>query len=92
MSFDYEWDEEKDRFNRKKHGLSLQDGIPVFGDFFALEIVDLESLEERFIRLGLNPQIGVLVVVYCEREENCIRLISVRKATKNEEKAYEERI
>jgi uncharacterized DUF497 family protein len=88
----YEWDEEKDRLNRLKHGLALKDGIPVFRDFSAIELLDPETCEERFIRIGLNPVKGVLVVVYCERHERVIRLISVRRATKNEESDYEEGI
>lgn len=92
MEYVYEWDELKDRLNKLKHGLFLVDGIPVFQDLNALEMVDMESTEERFVRLGLNPDLGVLVVVYCERRESEIRLISVRRATKKEEIAYEERI
>lgn len=92
MEYVYEWDELKDRLNKLKHGLFLVDGIPVFQDLNALEMVDRESTEERFVRLGLNPDLGVLVVVYCERRESEIRLISVRRATKKEEIAYEERI
>ncbi len=92
MEFAYEWDEEKDNLNRKKHGLSLADGISIFRDLLALEIMDDANGEERFVRIGLNIEKGLLVVVYCERKADIIRLISVRRATKNEEKAYEERI
>lgn len=92
MDFYYEWDEDKNRLNRIKHGLSLADGIPVFSDLNALELLDDEVSEERYVRIGINTWKGVLVVVYCERHETVIRIISVRRATKNEERDYEERI
>lgn len=92
MDFEYDWDEGKDLENRRKHGLALEDGIPIFRDNHAIEILDEFMSEQRLIRLGLSPMIGLLVVVYCERYETVIRLISVRKATKKEQRAYEERI
>ncbi|SFV50022.1 hypothetical protein MNB_SM-4-1466 [hydrothermal vent metagenome] len=52
---------------------------------------DHSENEERFILLGLSCSLKVLVVVHCYKdEENMIRLISARKATKPESKTYKE--
>jgi uncharacterized DUF497 family protein len=53
---------------------------------------DEAHTEERYIRIGLNPEKGVLLVVFCERADRLgeiIRIISARKATKTEEQYYE---
>lgn len=92
MSFRYEWDEEKYSINLQKHGIRFDEAIQVFSDSNALELIDQSQFEERFIRIGLCFFKGILVVVYCERDEKTIRIISARKATKQEEKNYEERI
>lgn len=86
------WDFEKYRTNILKHGIRFEDTYEVFSDYNAIEISDLSYGEERFIRLGLSRRKGILVVVYCERFQDTIRIISARKATWTEEKEYEERI
>ena len=79
--------------NLKKHGVRFEDAVVVFSDINALEMIDSESArEEGIIRIGLNPLKGIFVVVYCERKENIIRIISARKATLSEEKEYEKRV
>lgn len=89
----FEWDPAKDRANRAKHGLSFQEASGLISsDVDCLEIYDeLHSVEEdRFIVVG-PIQSGVIVVVYTERKEDVIRILSARKATKKEEdqfKAY----
>lgn len=87
-----EWDDQKYWINLNKHGIRFEEAYEVFNDENALEMHDDSSDEVRFVRIGLNSKKGVLVVVYCERKENIIRIISARKATKFEEIAYEERI
>jgi uncharacterized DUF497 family protein len=89
---EFEWDPTKNRKNVLKHGISFEDAVVIFSDFNALELSDKTLFEERMVRIGLNPYIGILVVIYCERKGNTIRLISARKATTNERKMYEERI
>ncbi len=74
----YEWDNEKNLSNFKKHGISFEDAIPIFSD---------EIYEDRYIKFGFAFHKGVLVVVYSEKD-NCIRIISARRATKTEEKQY----
>jgi len=97
MNFRYEWDTLKSIQNETKHGVSFEAARVIWADENALEFLDDdESLnEERFIRIGINPELGVLLVVFCERVDvmgEIIRIISARKATKNEEATYEERI
>lgn len=89
---EYEWDDQKYWVNFYKHGIRFEEATIIFSDPNALEIPDERQKEERFILIGLNPLIGVLVVVFCERASRKIRIISARKATQNEEKLYEERI
>lgn len=87
----FEWDKNKNKINKKKHKISFEEAQTVFYDSEALLINDPEhSLEEeRFIILGFSEKANLLVVCHCYREsESVIRIISARKATKNEEKQY----
>jgi hypothetical protein len=86
---EYEWDPDKDVENRRKHGLALADGITALEDPDAVERLDdrFPYGEYRFVTYGMNGR-RVLVVVWTERAEDVIRIISVRKAEKNEEKFY----
>lgn len=88
----FEWDENKNSINKKKHGISFEEAKTVFYDVEALLIDDPEHSqdEERFIILGFSNLANLLVVCHCYREsENVIRIISARKATQNEAKQYE---
>ena len=89
----FEWDENKNQINRRKHGISFHEAKTVFYDDEALVIDDPEHSqeEERFIILGLSQKTNLLVVCHCYRESDAvIRLISARKATKSETKQYHE--
>jgi len=88
-NFHFEWDQNKNQSNRQKHGVSFEDQT-VFYDENAIEYYDEKhSLEEeRFIMLGISYQLRLLVVCYCIRHCHSIRIISARKATKNEVTAY----
>ena len=85
----YTWDPEKDALNRRKHGLSLKDGIPALTDPDADSWIDdrFDYGEERTITLGMGIR-KVLFVVTTMRSQNNTRLISVRKAAKNEIERY----
>ena len=92
MSFD--WNEEKAAINREKHGVSFEEAQTVFKDYNALRIYDPDHSdeEERFVLLGLSSALRMLVVCHCCREnEERIRIISARKATKRESATYEKR-
>ena len=87
------WDEDKNRKNICKHGISFKIAAQVFDDELRLEYPDPEHSqdEERYLTIGLVHD--VLTVVYCDREnvftgETDIRIISARLATKLERNAY----
>ena len=89
----FEWDENKNIINIKKHKITFEEAKSVFYDQEALLINDPEHSwgEERFIILGLSLKANLLVVCHCYREsETVIRIISARKATKNEAEQYYE--
>ena len=89
----FEWDPQKDLTNQKKHGISFAEASTVFEDVNALVINDPEYSEdeERFVILGFSLQANLLVVCHCYRaSESVIRIISARKATKNETRQYHE--
>lgn len=87
MELKFEWDEEKDRINRQKHGISFETASYVFRDEYYIEMYDFEhSMEEdRYIAIGMVGDL--LFVVFTERGEN-IRLISARLATESERRLY----
>ena len=87
----FEWDENKNQINIKKHGISFQESSTVFYDINAIEFYDNEhsQWEDRFLMLGVSDRFNLLLICHCYREnENIIRIISARKATKNESKYY----
>lgn len=87
----FEWDENKNLINQRKHGISFEEAQSVFYDEAALVIDDPEHSdeEERFIILGLSNKLNLLVVCHCYREsDSVIRIISARKATKTETNFY----
>ena len=87
----FEWDDAKNKINIKKHGVSFDEAQTVFFDDNAMEFDDPDhSLdEERYLLLGFSQSLKILVVCHCYRDsESIIRIISARKATKKEQKAY----
>lgn len=87
----FEWGEKKASSNKKKHEVPFDEARTVFYDENAIQFFDPDrSLDEdRFIMLGLSIVPRVLVVCHCFREsETVIRIISARKADKDEELAY----
>lgn len=91
----FEWHEQKNRLNRKKHGVWFEEAQQVFDDPRALLFFDSEhsTEEDRFILLGASASGRFLVVIHCERHQSgIVRLISARKATSKEIKRYEKGI
>ena len=89
----FEWDEKKNEINKKKHGLSFEEAREVFGDENAILFDDPDhSLEEdRFLIIGSIKSLKICIVSHCYRDNNnVIRLISARTATRNEKRIYEE--
>lgn len=85
-----EWNPAKAKQNLRKHGVSFADAVTALEDDRALTQRDLSvDEEERWVTMGIDGEARVLVVVYTWRGES-LRLISARKATKRERRAYEE--
>jgi len=90
----FEWDDRKDEQNRRKHGISFEEAQTVFYDEQALLIADPDHSQqgERFILLGLSSALRTLVVCHCYRQGgDVIRLISARRADRQERENYENR-
>ena len=86
-----EWDEAKSRQNRRKHGVSFEEAQSVFLDENALRFFDPDHSadEDRFLMLGISCHLRVLIVCHCHRaRDRVIRIISARKADKQEETGY----
>jgi uncharacterized DUF497 family protein len=87
----FEWDSAKAKSNKKKHGITFEEAKTIFYDPHAIQYFDPDhsGSEDRFILLGLSSQLNVLIVCHCYREkESIVRIISARKADKNERKDY----
>lgn len=88
---EFEWDERKSASNRKKHGVGFEEAMTAFYDARAKVFFDPDHSEDedRFILLGISSRLRVLVVCHCHREaEGVIRIVSARKADKEEESDY----
>ena len=91
----FQWDPSKNVLNIKKHQISFQEAATVFFDQSGLLVEDdaHSEQEERHILIGLSLEGNVIVVSHCYREnDKIIRIISARKATKNERLQYEKGI
>lgn len=87
----FAWDEKKNRANARKHGVAFEEAQTVFLDERAIRFFDPDHShdEDRFIMLGMSFQLRVLVVCHCFREnDTMIRIISARKANKQEAQDY----
>jgi len=89
----FEWDENKNRKNLLKHGISFDEAVLIFSDKDSLSIYDEYNSEneERWITMGLHSDNSIYVVVHVYRKlknDESIRIISARKATKKEMKQY----
>ena len=89
------WDPTKDRINRRRHGLSFSTAERVFNDPLAATRMDPDPDESRWVTVGVVGPVTILVVHTwpepdAEGEEPIGRILSARKATSHERKAYEE--
>ena len=88
---EFDWDKKKNKINTKKHGVSFEEAQTTFYDEYAIQFFDPEHSEDedRFILLGTSFKLKTLVVCHCFRQEEAvIRIISARKADKEEELEY----
>jgi len=87
----FEWDDIKNKINIQKHGVSFEEAQTAFFDDNAIEFDDPDHSfeEDRYLLLGFSQTLKILVVCHCYRDDqSIIRIISARKATKKEQKAY----
>jgi uncharacterized DUF497 family protein len=90
-AMEFEWDPDKAIRNLAKHGVSFQEAATVFGDPLAMTYLDPDHSEEedRFLTFGHSSNGRLLVVSHTDREDRT-RIISARRMTRKERKAYEE--
>ena len=87
---DFEWNEEKAEANLAKNGISFQEAMTVFLDELSVPLAEIAH-PERLVLIGESRLGRVLLVVFTERlKSGKLRLISARRATKRERRAYEE--
>lgn len=89
----FEWDENKNQTNKRKHGISFEEAQTVFYDERAIlfDDPDHSEYEERFLIIGMSNEKGVCIISHCYRgADEIIRIISARKATKTEQSFYNE--
>ena len=88
---EFQWDEQKEKANISKHGVSFEEARTVFHDENAIQFFDPDHSEDedRFILLGMSIKLRVLVICHCHRVgETIVRIISARKADGAEEREY----
>ncbi len=85
---DFEWDDGKAEINVRRHNISFEEARHVFDDFFALTEQDTSEDygENRFLVTGIIG--GLLFTVVCTERGERIRIISARKANRNEQRKY----
>jgi uncharacterized DUF497 family protein len=87
----FSWDDRKDKENQRKHGVSFEESVTAFADENARlkHDPDHSQKEDRFLLLGCSQKLRLLVVVHVyKKDEKEIRIISARRATKNEHRQY----
>jgi uncharacterized DUF497 family protein len=91
MGLTFEWDSEKDEANLKRHGVSFSEAATVFADPLTITISDPDQSvgEERYVTVGLSYRQRVLVVAHRDDDDR-MRIITARLATRRERKDYEE--
>ena len=87
----FEWDEKKNISNQRKHGVSFDEAKTAFTDQFArlIPAPDHSDHEDRFVLVGTSIHSRLLVVCHCIRKSEMIRIISARKADRQERNSYE---
>lgn len=85
------WDRRKNEINIEKHGMDFADAHKIFESPMMVGLDERKEYgEERWIGIGLLDNTRVVVIVFTESEEDTIRVISLRKATTDERKKYEQ--
>lgn len=91
----FEWDEEKNKRNRAKHGIWFEEARSAFDDPEGRVFLDQEHSdhEDRFLLVGFSSTPRLIVVAHCYRSsDSVIRIISARRVTRKEANFYEKGI
>jgi len=90
----FSWDTKKAEYNKAKHGVSFDEAQSVFSDENGLLLDDPEHSEReaRFLLMGMSSSMRILVVSHTLPDEDTIRIISAREATRSEKRQYGERL
>ena len=88
LVMDITWDSVKADLNFQKHGVSFEEAATVIQSAMTVTIDDNDTDEQRFVTIGVSIKLRVLMVVHTYRDDTEIRIISARKATKNEHRQY----
>jgi uncharacterized DUF497 family protein len=89
MYLSFEWDPRKAAANRRKHGVSFEQAMPVFGDPLARIFDDPDHSASELRELIVGTRRRLLVVSFVQRGDR-IRIFSARRATRQERRDYEE--
>ena len=90
----FEWNEQKDQRNTAKHGISFEEARGVFEDPLHVSLLDhrFNYFEERWITIAISGDKGIVVAAHLyfdDDDEEVVRIISARRATKQEVVQYE---
>jgi uncharacterized protein len=93
FSFEYQdvefvWDLEKAKGNEAKHGITFESAATVFFDPFAKVAEATDNAEQRDAVIGFDLAARLLFVVHIQQQDDSIRIISARRATRDEENFY----
>ena len=94
LTLPFEWDQRKNRMNRRKHGVTFEEaeGVFLIDDALLIDDPDHSHQEDRFVLLGFSLRLRVPVVCHCYRHGgDVIRIISARKANQTERELYTQR-
>lgn len=86
----FQWDDRKAKVNLRKHGVSFEEASTVFDDRDAVLGFDLlhSDEEDRYFLLGISAKDRPILVTYCYRNDELVRIISARKATSDDQLHY----
>lgn len=92
MGLNFEWDVRKAGSNASKHGVTFEEATSVFGDPLSVTIPDPDHSrgERRFVTIGESRAGDLLVVGHADGLGGSIALITARRATRKEQRAYQE--
>ena len=86
----FEWDDNKNTINIKRHGIDFHDAYLLFENPMLLKVDNRKDYGERRL-IGLGLLFEVVVVIVFTKRGDAIRVISIRRANKNERKVYQEK-